>query len=131
MVLWSCKKDPQEQKELLGGYWEIQQVELPGDSIVRYRTNPDIDFFQIGDSTGIRKKMRPQFDGSYITSKDSEHIRIKVEEDSLRLYYRTPFDQWKETVMAISRETMSLRNQAGFIYHYKKYTPLISEYDQP
>lgn len=128
IVLLSCdKQDPKAQVKYIDGYWEIDKVELPGDSVRQYSINENIDYFEITDSTGFRKKLQPQFDGSYKTSDDAEELRIKIENDSLRLYYKTPFDEWKETLLQADEEKMSILNKDGIIYHYKKFTPLFAE----
>lgn len=127
-VFLSCNtREPREQKKFIEGYWEIERVELPGDSVIDYNMNETIDYFEIVDSTGFRKKMRPQIDGSYKTTDDAEEITVRIEDDSLRIYYKTPFDEWKETLIRADDEEMSLLNREGIIYHYKKYTPLFSE----
>lgn len=94
---------------------------------MEYKINENIDYFEIKDSIGFRKKMRPQFDGSYITSDNAEEIILKIEDDSLRLYYKTPFDEWKETLLEANEEKMSIQNREGIVYHYKKYTPLFAD----
>ncbi len=128
IVLLSCNnQDPKEQVKYIEGYWEIDKVELPGDSVREYSINETIDYFEITDSTGFRKKLQPQFDGSYKTSDDAEELKIKIENDSLRLYYKTPFDEWKETLLKADEEKMSILNKDGIIYHYKKFTPLFAE----
>ncbi|MGY5851005.1 lipocalin family protein [Salegentibacter sp. F14] len=128
IVLLSCgSPDPSEQIQYIEGYWEIDKVELPGDSVREYSINENIDYFQLKDSLGFRKKLQPQFDGSYKTSENAETLRIKIENDSLRLYYKTPFDQWKETLLHADKDKMSILNEDGIIYHYKKFTPLFAE----
>lgn len=131
VVFLSCNnQDPEQQKKFVEGYWEIEKVELPGDSVLNYKINENIDYFEIEDSTGFRKKLRPQFDGSYQTTDDAEEVTLRIEDDSLRLYYKTAFDQWKETLLEADEDEMSILNRDGIIYHYKKYTPLFSEEDE-
>lgn len=131
VVFLSCNnQNPEQQKKFIEGYWEIEKVEFPGDSVLNYKINENIDYFEIEDSTGFRKKLRPQFDGSYQTTEDAEEVNLKVEDDSLRLYYKTAFDEWKETLLNADEEKMSILNRDGIIYHYKKYTPLFSEEDE-
>lgn len=131
VVFLSCNNhDPEQQKKFVEGYWEIKKVELPGDSVLNYKINENIDYFEIEDSTGFRKKLRPQFDGSYQTTDDAEEVTLRIEDDSLRLYYKTAFDEWKETLLEADEDEMSILNREGIIYHYKKYTPLFSEEDE-
>ncbi|MGY5846963.1 lipocalin family protein [Salegentibacter sp. HM20] len=127
VLLVSCQKqDASEQMKHLTGYWEIDRVEVGKDSIRDYSYNPTIDYLEIKeDSTGFRKKLQPQIDGSYLSTEDSEEIKLKLEDDSLRIYYTTAFDSWKETVLKANEEELSILNRDGLIYHYKKYKALI------
>lgn len=131
IVLLSCSnQNPEEQIKYIEGYWEIDKVELPGKKVKEYTFNEYIDYFEITDSTGFRKKLQPQIDGSYKTSEDAEELKLQIEDDSLRLYYKTPFDEWKETLLQADEEKMSILNRDGIIYHYKKFTPLFAEEDE-
>ena len=86
----------------------------------------NIDFFQINeDGTGIRKKVQPNLSGTFTTSKTSENIDILSNEKLLTLQYSTALDTWTETVQKATRDELVLINEAGIIYTYKKYTPLV------
>ena len=127
----SCKQQtPQEKLNNLNGYWEIEKVEFSRDSIKEFRMSENVDYFEIKNGTGFRKKVRPQYDGTYIVTEDAEKIEAKIENDSLNLYYSTPFDSWKETVLEAGEEKMSIRNNRGLIYHYKRFKSLLSELDE-
>lgn len=125
----SCSRQaPEEQLEHLTGYWEIDQVEFSKDSIKQYRYNETVDYFELEeDGKGFRKKVRPQFDGSYKVTGDAEKVMAKVENDSLNLYYSTPFNSWKEYVLKAEEDEMSILNPDGIIYHYKRFTPLLED----
>lgn len=128
-LLVACSnQSPEEQMKHLEGYWEIDQVEFPGDSLRTYKFNETIDYFQVDGNVGFRKKVRPQFDGSYQITDDAEQIELKIEEDELFLYYTTPFTSWKEKVLKAEEDEMELKNEQGLIYHYKRFTPLLNEY---
>lgn len=129
VVFLGCQENqnPEDQKKFLGGYWEIDKVEMPGDSIMEYQASETVDYLEFEGDSGFRKKMKPQFDGSFQTSDDAEEIQLKIEDDSLRLYYNTPYDEWKETVLETGEESLKILNKDGIIYHYKKYEPLFED----
>ena len=130
-LLASCNQQtPKEKLINLNGYWEIEKVEFSRDSIKEFRMSENVDYFEIKDGTGFRKKVRPQYDGTYIVTEDAEKIEAKIENDSLNLYYSTPFDSWKETVLKAGEDKMSIRNKRGLIYHYKRFKSLLSELDE-
>ena len=53
----SCKQQsPEEQLKNLSGYWEIKSVEFPNGEEKNYSISTTIDYIQIEDTAGIRKK---------------------------------------------------------------------------
>lgn len=130
-LLTGCEqKTPEEKLVYLNGYWEIEKVEFSKDSIKEFRMSENVDYFEIKDGIGFRKKVRPQYDGTYIITDDAEKIEAKIENDSLNLYYSTPFDSWKETVIQAGEDNMSIKNKRGLIYHYKRFKSLLSELNE-
>ncbi|WPY97743.1 lipocalin family protein [Christiangramia sp. OXR-203] len=128
IVLTSCTNtDPNQQLQNLTGYWTIEKVEVENDSVVEYSLSQYIDYIEIKDSVGFRKKLQPKIDGGYIkASNDSEKITAKIEDDVLNLYYSTAFDEWQETVLIATEDELVIKNRDDKKYYYKKYEPLIS-----
>lgn len=121
-------KDPKEQLQNINGYWEIDQVEFSKDSIRDFKISETIDYFEIKDGKGFRKKVTPQFDGTYkVTPKTNEDVEAIIDNGNLVLYYSTPFDSWKEKVLKANKERLSIKNSRGIIYHYNRYTPLLQD----
>lgn len=123
-IIWftSCSKvNPETYVQYLDGYWEIKKVELSDGSKKEYRFNQNIDFFEVKDSIGIRKKVQPKLDGTFITSNDSETFTLKIENDSLRLYYKTSLAKWKETIISAKDNQIVIKNEAGNVYFYQRY----------
>jgi len=118
----SCSKpNPKEYIKYINGYWEIDKVVLTDGIEKQYKFNPIIDFFDVKDSIGVRKKMQPRLDGSFITTNNKEVFSLKIENDSLRLYYKTPIANWKETIISVKENEMIIKNDTGNIYFYKPY----------
>ena len=71
--------------------------------------------------------MKPNFSGYFESSKDSERFEIKRENDSVNIYYQTPFDSWKETILELSENKLVVSNQKGAIYSYVRYESITIE----
>ncbi len=125
LLVFSCSKNPEVYIEHLEGYWEIQEVTMPNGSSKEYKFNETIDYISINDSLkGFRKKLKPGINDTYFTSDDAEALVLKIENDSLNVYYTTPYAQWKETILEASPTQMKVSNQNQVIYTYKRYTPI-------
>ena len=124
-VLASCSQNPEQYLEHINGYWEIEEVQFTNGDVKPYKYNESIDYISINDSLiGFRKKLKPGFNSKYITSKDAEGITAKIENDSLNLYYKTPYASWKETILKADENSLKVINDRETIYLYKRYKPI-------
>ena len=122
LLALSCgRQDPAEQKENLNGYWEITEVKLRDGTKKDFNISTTLDFINVKDDLGTRNKVSPQLDGSFSTNGIAEGFTLKIEDDSLRLYYETPFDSWKETVIFAKDSILKIKIRDGKIYNYKKF----------
>ena len=125
LFIVSCAQNPEAYIEHLDGYWEIQEVTLADGSQKQYQFNETIDYISVNDSLkGFRKKMKPGLNDTYYMSDDTEALIVKLENDSLNLYYSTPYANWKETVLEASATQLKISNANRVIYTYKRYTPV-------
>lgn len=121
LVTFSCSKpNPEEQKQKLEGYWEIKNVEGIGKS-KDFTVNLILDYIEVNGDHGMRTKVSPKLDGSFENNGVADEFSLKIEEDSLRMYYNTPFDQWKETVLEATDKVLKVKNQDNKIYTYSKF----------
>lgn len=131
LVIYSCnKQNPHEQVNNLAGYWEINKVEFSRDSIREYRFNQVIDFFEIENMKGFRKKVRPQLDGTFTVTNDEEAVEAHIEDDQLYLLYTTPYHTWRERVITAKENELVIENEDNIIYHYQRFTPLLENYEE-
>lgn len=131
LILVNCSNQPEQFIPYLEGYWEINEVTLPDGSKKIYNFNDTIDYIQISDSlTGFRKKLKPSLTGKFESSEIVETITLKIENDSLNLYYSTDYSKWKETVLDASENELLIINKAKVRYLYKRYQPLDLSDDQ-
>lgn len=125
LSLLNCGQKPEETLTHLSGYWGIESVLMTNGDTKSYPYNNTIDYIKLNDSLkGFRKKMQPGINNTYITSEDVEALIAKIENDSLNLYYSTPFSNWKETVIFADEEFLEIRSMDNTTYKYKRYEPL-------
>ena len=126
LMLWRCGNPSVNPDDLhyLNGYWEISEVEFPNGAIKEYGINPTIDFIQIEDGKGFRKKLKPQFDGTYDTSKDVESLSTATTNGSILLRYSTPLSEWEEKLVRLDSLSFSVVNEEGVTYRYNRFEPI-------
>lgn len=119
----SSKIDPASLPQL-NGYWEIEKVVFPDGSTKSYEVNASIDFIEMEGRDGFRKKMQPQFDGTFNTSNDAEQFSIISGKNALIIQYSNAEIRWEETLVALSKDRFEVLSENGVTYHYKRYEPL-------
>ncbi|NND87854.1 MAG: hypothetical protein HKM28_01250 [Flavobacteriaceae bacterium] len=107
----------------LNGYWEIDGVTKKDGTMRDFTISTTVDFIEVKDSMGVRKKVNPKLDGSFTTSTDFETFVVTTHNDSIRLKYQTPFNQWDEVLLSTTDSTFTTMNEEGNIYHYKRFAP--------
>jgi len=121
LLLFSCGHDPADQKAKLGGYWVIEKVEMPDGTEKLFQLSTTIDFIEVTGDSGVRKKVQPKLDGNFLANDAAEKFLLNIENDSLHMYYKTPFDSWKETVLQARDSVLVVLNIDGKIYSYRKF----------
>ena len=124
-TLWGCSPDPAQYIDFIEGYWEIEQVKKDGKIIKTFKVNTGIDYFKINaDRTGFRKKLKPNFQGTFETSEDVLNFKLKLKNNTLLLEYTDNDTTYSEEIVSASATALVLANTDGFVYHYKPYEPL-------
>src|SRR4051812_48394687 len=75
----------------INGYWEIEKVIFPDGNHKDYTINETFDYFKIQNNQGFRKKVTPQFNGTFLINETSETVVISQTDSKYFLNYRTPF----------------------------------------
>lgn len=123
-LLISCQsKVDKEDIAKLNGYWEIENAVMSDGAKKEYKINETIDFFEVKNNVGFRKKVMPQFDGKYMINDQQENIKIIEKDNKIFIEYTTPYAKWREEILKISEDNLVLKNQQNLEYHYKKPTP--------
>ena len=107
----------------LNGYWEIQEAIMADGTQKEYTVNPTIDFFELKGKTGFRKKVMPQFDGTYRVNDLSEKIAIEQKDGKTFVNYTTEYAKWKEEILNLNDDELVVKNQHDIEYHYKRPKP--------
>lgn len=124
VFLCNCANNPETYIDHINGYWEMDKVILNNGSQKEYRYNTTIDYFEFNDSlVGFRKKLTPNLLGGFETSKNIEKTKLILENDSLNIYYSTPFAKWKETILLANQAQLKIINKNKNIYIYKRFQP--------
>ena len=124
-TLCGCSPDPAQYIDFIEGYWEIEQVKKDGKIIKTFKVNTGIDYFKINaDRTGFRKKLKPNFQGTFETSEDVLNFKLKLDNNTLLLEYKDNDTTYSEEIVSASATALLLANTDGFTYHYKPYEPL-------
>lgn len=125
LVTTACSTpDAEKLIPYLNGYWEIETVEMEDGSIKEFGVANWVDYIEIGNNNGIRKKVSPTLQGGFLVTHDFEEVHVKIENDSLNLYYTTEFDNWKETVLKADEQNLVILNQDQKKYTYKRFLPI-------
>jgi hypothetical protein len=105
----------------LNGYWEIEKVVFDEGKDKDYSINVSYDYFDIAkNNKGIRKKVMPQLDGTFIVNDTYENVAVRFTEDKAFLDYSTSYAKWSEELLALSEKEFVVRNEEKKEYHYKK-----------
>jgi hypothetical protein len=108
----------------LNGYWEIERVTFPDGSKKEYEVSTSIDYIELKNFKGFRKKVQPNFNGTYVTSNDAEMFTISENEGIFSLNYKTDLSEWREKIVGLSENGFTVINEENLKYHYKKFEPI-------
>lgn len=122
-ILYSCGGVNEADIAKINGYWEIEKAVMPDGSKKEYTINPTIDFFELKGKQGFRKKVMPQFDGTYLTSENKELIAVTTADGKTYINYTTEYAKWKEEIIELNDEHLVLKNEHDMQYYYKKPVP--------
>lgn len=125
LLFCSCHSNNFEaMKRDLNGYWEIEKVIDADGTEKSFSMSTTIDFIEVNKDKGVRKKVAPQLDGTFLTFAQTEEFDIIIENDRLLLNYKTPYDEWEEVVLTATPDQLITKNADSKKYYYKKFQPI-------
>ncbi len=121
----SCKNSISESElGQLGGYWEIKEVKFPNGEIKTYGPSTTIDFIQVKEQKGYRKKVQPQLNGTFNISKDAELFVLIKKEGHFFFSYENELSAWEEKLVRLETDTFAVVNSDTLTYTYRRYEPI-------
>ena len=125
IFLVACqKKVSEEELSLLNGYWEIEKVTMANGQTKEYSVNTAVDYIEIKELSGFRKKVYPKFDGTFDTSNDAEKFSIVQKEGRFEIHYKTKLSEWIEILESLSNDSFTVTNAENITYNYKRFEPV-------
>ena len=125
ILLFGCSTAiSKEELRNLNGYWEIVEVEFSNGQKKTYTVNPSVDYIELKEMKGFKKKVHPKFNGSYDTSNDAESFIIIEKEGVFLFSYKNALSQWEEQITAVGENSFSIVNEDNIRYTYKRYKPI-------
>lgn len=117
----------QDKKEIgniehLNGYWQIEKAEIPDIVVKNYKGGLKLNYIEVGpDSSGIRKKVKLSMMDKLKTTPNQEEIKLLEKEGELVISCKTPYSEWTESILHLSRDSLVVQNQDDKKYYYSRY----------
>ena len=125
LLAMGCKSNPDKHIEFIEGYWEIESVYKDNQLLRTFKINSGIDYFKINeDLKGFRKKLKPNFSGTFQTSKDVLNFKIEIQNNGLFLNYIDNATSFREEILEANKEKLVIKGNSGLVYNYKPYEAL-------
>ncbi len=113
--------------EHLNGYWQIENVRFPNGQTKEFGFATTVDYIDLKDKKGYRKKLQAKLDGSFETSNDAEFFELVKKGDIFEMRYINPAYQRTEIVLKITKDGFEVSDQDSLTYIYKRFQPLALE----
>ena len=116
-----CKINKIDDIKALEGMWEIYSVSSKGEVFYPQGESPVVDYYTFdSDSTGTKKKLKPNFNKTFSSSFDKINFEIRKKNGLVYLNYITETNNWKEIIKKLTKKELVISNNK-FEYHYKRF----------
>jgi hypothetical protein len=105
---------------LLNGYWNIQYITHKNETFQPKGMTKLLDFYEVGEQNGVRKKVQPQLGNKFLVSEDLNNFNILFKDNNCYLSFQTVWDQWQEKIVELNENKLVLEHQDKR-YHYKRF----------
>ena len=117
----NCKINTIDDIKAIEGMWEIYSVSTKGEVFYPQGESPVVDYYTFdSDSTGTKKKLKPNFNKTFSSSFDEINFEIKKNNSLIYLNYITETSNWKEIIKKLTKKELVISNNK-FEYHYKRF----------
>ena len=116
-----CKINTIDNIKAIEGMWEIYSVSSKGEVFYPKGESPVVDYYTFdSDSTGTKKKLKPNFNKTFSSSFDEINFEIRKKNGLVYLNYITETNNWKEIIKKLTKKELVISNNK-FEYHYKRF----------
>ena len=116
-----CKINTIDDIKAIEGMWEIYSVSSKGEVFYPQGESPVVDYYTFNsDSTGTKKKLKPNFNKTFSSSFDEINFEIRKNNGLIYLNYITETNNWKEIIKKLTKKELVISNNK-FEYHYKRF----------
>ena len=116
-----CKINTIDDIKAIEGMWEIYSVSSKGEVFYPQGESPVVDYYTFdSDSTGTKKKLKPNFNKTFSSSFDEINFEIRKNNGLIYLNYITETNNWKEIIKKLTKKELVISNNK-FEYHYKRF----------
>ena len=117
----NCKKNAIDDVKTIEGLWEIYSVSSGEEVFYLKGKSPLVDYYVFNsDSTGIKKKLKPNFNKTFSSSLDEINFQIIKINGLIYLNYISETNNWKEMIKKLTTKELIVSNNK-FEYHYKRF----------
>ena len=121
---FSCFEKQVIDISLLNGYWEIQSVKQDNKLLKTYPFSGIVDYFEIENGKGLRKKVMPKIDGKFEASLHKIDFNIFQKNGKTTIEYIDKNNNFTETIVKLDSTELFITNKENYIYHYRVYEKL-------
>ena len=116
-----CNLNEIADVKIIEGMWEIYSVSSNGEVFYPKGGSPLVDYYSLNsDSSGTKKKLKPNFNQSFSSSLDEINFEIKKVDGLIYLNYISKTNNWIERIKKLSKNELIITNNK-FDYHYKRF----------
>ena len=122
MLVFTGCKDAIKPANLnkLNGYWKIDFITHKNETFHLKGAGKLVDFYQISNQNGIRKKVQPKIDNKFSVTEDLNNFKIVFEGNDCFMKFETRSDQWQEKIVILNNDKLILEHQQNR-YHYSRF----------
>lgn len=119
----SCTSSNNEKIKNLNGYWTIDIVVKPDGSKKEFPFTNHMDFFEVNGNYGVKTRVSPTYDGTFISYGDTVKFMIKEDESQVVLNFETGEQAYSQILRKATAEELELVHEDGTVYYYKSHQP--------
>ena len=122
MLIFTGCKDAIKPANLnkLNGYWKIDFIAHKNETFHLKGAAKLVDFYEISNQNGVRKKVQPKFDNKFSVTGDLNNFKIVFDGNDCFMKFETLWDQWQEKIIILNNYELILEHQNNR-YHYSRF----------